>query len=69
MEGPKLESLMGNIANAGIADKPKGDYVSVHLQCADKTVAAKALGSILAGLGVPMYTPIPVFDLIAGKGS
>ena len=40
------------------------DYASMHLQVVDPVIAAKALGAILLGLGVPMITPMPNLQLI-----
>lgn len=44
---------------------PKKQYASLHLSVANKVVAAKALGAILLGMGIPLETPLPDIEVVA----
>lgn len=45
----------------------KGDYASLHLTCGTEVIARKALGAVIAGLGMAMDTPLPDLKIIADK--
>ncbi len=68
VEGPKLQDYMSVLQDIGFG-KAGDDYVSIHVVCPTDMLAAKALGAILLGIGVPMLTPFPDLKVITGQGS
>ena len=64
VEGKKLTSYSSNLALAGLDLKKNAEYSSIHLEVSDDVLAAKTLGAILLGLGVPFETPFPNINLI-----
>jgi acetylornithine/succinyldiaminopimelate/putrescine aminotransferase len=44
--------------------KVSASYASMHLQVETPVIAAKALGAILLGLGLPISTPMPNIKLL-----
>lgn len=72
IEGPDLAKYVGSIQQVGFDNvKTSGDkpYASMHLDIADQTVAAKALGAVITGLGIVMETPVPSLAVFANKGA
>ena len=65
IEGEGFTKHKKNITEAGF--EPKKDYASLHLACTTETVARKALGAVIMGLGVTIETPIPDLSVIAEK--
>jgi len=66
IEGPQFKKYAENIGAVGLA--LNGDYASVHVEVSDDTIAAKVMGAILLGLGVPLTSPMPDIKAIKGKG-
>jgi hypothetical protein len=63
IEGPNFGQHKQQMLACGFTGL-NADYASMHLQVVDPVIAAKALGAILLGLGVPMITPMPNLQLI-----
>jgi hypothetical protein len=69
IEGPEWEQHKEQISSCGFDNisLQKG-YASLHLAVANPTVAAKALGAVLLGLGVTLTTPLPELAVIKDLG-
>ncbi len=65
VEGDSFGKHQKNITEAGF--DAKSGYASLHLSCPNETVARKALGAVLLGLGVALETPMPDLSVIAEK--
>lgn len=65
VEGDHLHTIIGNLSEAGL--EMKANYASLHLSCPSETVARKAIGAILMGMGVTLETPLPNLAVIAEK--
>ena len=63
IEGPNFVQHKQQMLACGFTGL-NADYASMHLSVVDPVIAAKALGAILLGLGVPMITPMPNLQLI-----
>ena len=63
IEGPNFGQHKQQMLACGFTGL-NADYASMHLSVVDPVIAAKALGAILLGLGVPMITPMPNLQLI-----
>lgn len=66
-EGPGITKVWNELAEAGMNNNPDKAYSSMHLEVNDPQVAAKALGAVLFGLGIPLTSPYPNVHIIAGK--
>lgn len=66
IEGPKLAQHSASIKAGGFELKAAKDYASVHLSVDNDQLAAKTLGAILMGLGVPLDTTLPNLNVIKG---
>lgn len=67
-EGEKLAnyaSLLSELSLSGNGSK----HYSVHLSAEDEATAGKVIGAVLAGLGVPILSPMPLIQVISGKGA
>lgn len=70
VEGDGFDKYLSSITKAGLgAGKGgSGKYASLHLSVDDEMIAAKALGAVLLGLGVPLSSPMPNIKRIQGMG-
>ena len=70
IEGPAWEQYQDKIKACGFDNVSieKG-YASLHLAVPTDVLAAKALGAVLLGLGVPMETPLPDLNVIKDIGT
>lgn len=66
VEGPKLQIHLKAITAGGLGVKAGKDYASVHLEVDSDQLAAKTLGAVLMGLGVPLDTALPNLNVIKG---
>lgn len=66
IEGPKLQQHTASIKAGGFEVKSGKEYASVHLSVDTDQLAAKTLGAILMGLGVPLETTLPNLNIIKG---
>lgn len=67
IEGSNIEAFKPAITGIGMAYGGNKEYASMHLNADTPTIAAKALGAILVGLGIPLNSPLPNIQIIAGK--
>lgn len=68
LEGPLLPSIANQLKEVGL-DNTSAHHASIHIKCMSQVMAAKALGAVLTGLGLPFDTPVPVFPMLVGKGA
>jgi hypothetical protein len=68
VEGEYLEKFEPLLSEMDLSGNTKS-HMSMHLAASDEQTAGKCIGAILAGLGVPFTTPVPLIKAIAGKGS
>lgn len=70
IEGPDFDTYVSKFQSMGFSNAATGNgYGSMHLDVSNDLIAAKALGAILVGLGLPLETPIPSLSIIKGMGS
>lgn len=67
IEGPGLLKFKKEVDGVGMTFGDASSYASMHLNADTHVIAGKALGAILMGLGIPMTSPLPNINVIAGK--
>src|SRR3546814_14441886 len=65
VEGNKVNTF--DVVFKKLGMKHGGAHWSVHLTIADHITATKALGAILAGMGMAWKTPMPDFKIIINR--
>lgn len=68
VEGPSWSKHKKRLVEVGFTNASASpDYCSMHLDVSgDAVMAAKVLGSVIVGLGIPIETPVPQISVIAG---
>lgn len=70
VEGAEFNKHAASLCAFGFSNASvSSGYGSIHLKVDTDTMAAKALGSILLGLGIPFISPVPMLSVIKGMGS
>lgn len=46
-----------------------GQYASLHVKTPELILARRVIGAVITGMGLPIVSPVPVFDLLVGKGT
>jgi hypothetical protein len=66
IEGPGWKNHVSGVGAMGFTVNSDKDYASLHLNVGDDLqMAAKTLGAVLLGLGLPLETPLPNIKRIA----
>src|SRR5690606_14300365 len=66
IEGPNWAKHTEAMTECGLKADNAQQYASMHLTAPDDTVAAKTLGAVLMGLGIPLVTHVPDITRIKG---
>jgi hypothetical protein len=69
VEGSGLMTWANRLKILGFSTHSAKGYASMHVQVDNDIMASKVMGAILVALEAGFETPLPVLDIISGKGA